>query len=56
MGEQIKVNEKQLDRAAFKAAFVIGWIECVGSKEPDKVKMTQIEEAAANNYLKDHHA
>ena len=56
MSEQITVNGKQLDRAAFKTGFVIGWIECFGDKEPDKLRMKEIAEAAADNYFRDHHS
>jgi len=56
MSEQITVNGKQLDRAAFKAGYVMGWIECVGDKEPDKVKMKEIAEAAAAKYFRNHHS
>jgi hypothetical protein len=52
----ITVNGEQLDRAAFKAGYVMGWIGCVGSKERDKVRMKEIAEAAADSYLRDNHS
>jgi hypothetical protein len=47
----IKVNGKEVDRAAFREGFVTGWVECYKHAEPDKVKLKQIAEAAADNFI-----
>ncbi len=36
----------------FRAGFVVGWMQAVGSQEPDKVKLKQAAEAAADQYIK----
>ena len=45
---------KTQGRNTFRDGFVAGWIECVGDKEPDKQKLKEIAEAAADKYVRDH--
>lgn len=37
---------------SFRDGFVAAWMECVGDKEPDKRKLREISEAAADNYIR----
>lgn len=45
---------KAQGRNTFRDGFVAGWMECVGDKEHDKLKLKEIAEAAADNYIRDH--
>jgi hypothetical protein len=45
------MSEQKFDMAAYREGFVSGWFQCVGNKEPDKDKLRQIAEAAADNFL-----
>jgi len=48
----INVNGKEVDRAAFREGFVTGWFECFKHAEPDKMKLKQVAEAAADNFIR----
>jgi len=48
-----KGSTKPQGKGSFRDGFVAGWMECVGYKEPDKKKLREIAEAAADNYLRD---
>lgn len=48
----MNVNGKEVDRAAFREGFVAGWFECIKQTEPDKLKLKQIAEAAADNFIR----
>jgi hypothetical protein len=50
----ITINGKRMDKNTFKQGFVIGWLECVGDAEKNKVKLRAIAEVAYQKYLKDH--
>ena len=39
---------------SFRDGFVAGWMKCVVDQEPNKQKLKEIAEAAADKYIRDH--
>ncbi len=49
----ISIKGKLMDKNTFKQGFVIGWLECAGDAEKNKIKLRAIAEAAFQKFLKD---
>jgi hypothetical protein len=52
----INIKGKDVDEESFKLGFTIGWAECYGHLDKERTKMTQIGDAAAENYVREHSA